>query len=332
MRILAIESTCDETSIALLSGRKLKKNLIYSQVNIHRKYKGVVPEAASRAHSDKIALLLSRSGFLKEEISAVSFSRGPGLNGSLIVSFMASSTVSEFLKVPLIGVNHLEGHLLSCEIRNRRIEDIFKFPIIALIVSGGHSELWLVKGYGKYSLLGATRDDAVGEAFDKTARLLGFQYPGGPLIEKAAAKVKDAGFSFPVPNVPKGFEFSFSGLKTAVSYKLAGEKIISADKYKIAAAFQKSAVEALLVKTLAAVSKYPVRQIAVGGGVSANGYLRKVFTEKMREKNVEVLFPEKKYCGDNAAMVAACAFRRLKAGKFRNCTKPEADLKIEDWN
>lgn len=332
MRVIAIESTCDETSIALLNGRKLEKNLVYSQVNIHRKYKGVVPEAASRAHSDKIALLLSKSGFLKKEISAVAFSRGPGLNGSLIVSFVAASTVSEFLKVPLIGVNHLEGHLLSCEIRNGHIEDIFKFPMLALIVSGGHSELWLVKDYGKYSLLGATRDDAAGEAFDKTARLLGFRYPGGPLIEKAAAKVKDPGFSFPIPNVEGGFEFSFSGLKTAVAYKLAGRKITLRDKYRIAAAFQKSAIEALLVKTLAAVSKYSVKQIAIGGGVSANGYLRKVFTEKMREMNIEILFPEKRYCGDNAAMVAACAFRRLKAGSFINCVKPDANLKIESWN
>lgn len=332
MRILALESTCDETSIALLDGRRLEKNLVYSQIKIHGRYRGVVPEAASRAHSEKIASLLKRAGLERGKISAVAFSRGPGLNGSLIISAIAAGVLGEYLKAPLVGVNHLEGHLLSCEISGGFIKDLFKFPLLALIASGGHSELWLVKGYGKYTLLGSTRDDAAGEAFDKTAKLLGFPYPGGPFIEKAALQAGKSDFSFPVPEVKGGFEFSFSGLKTAVAYRLEGKRPSLSEKRAIAAAFQRAAVEALLRKTLAAVRKYKVNQLAVGGGVSANVYLRKVFLKAMKQENVKVLFPERKFCGDNAAMIAACAFRRFECGHFRNNLKPDSALKIESWN
>lgn len=331
MKILAIESTCDETSVAVADGRKLTLNLVYSQVKIHRKYKGVVPEAASRAHSEKISSLISIALRKIRKPDVVSFCRGPGLNGSLIVSAVTARTISEFYGVPLIGVNHLEGHFLSCEIKKNEIINIFKFPIIALIASGGHSELWLAKGYGKYKKLGATRDDAVGEAFDKTAKLLGFEYPGGPKIEMEAAVAKGASFSFPVPFVSNGFEFSFSGLKTAVAYKLAERKLTTSFKREIAYAFQEAAISALLKKTALAAAKYKVKQVAIGGGVSVNARLRQSFINHFRTSNVEVIFPQKKYCCDNAAMAAVCAFRRLEKGNFKNETRVDADLEIDSW-
>ncbi len=331
MKILALESTCDETSAAVADGRKLSLNLVYSQINIHRKYKGVVPEAASRAHSEKMSVLVNLALKKIKKPDAVAFCRGPGLNGSLIVSAVAAKTISEFYKVPLVGINHLEGHFLSCEIKNDEITDIFKFPVLALIASGGHSELWLVKDYGLYEKLGSTRDDAAGEAFDKTAKLLGFEYPGGPRIEKEAAAAGRASFSFPSPFISNGFEFSFSGLKTAVAYKLAERKLTASFKREIAYAFQEAAISALLKKTELAAARYKVKQVAVGGGVSANGRLREAFTKHFGRDGIEVLFPQKKYCSDNAAMAAVCAFRRFEKGSFRNETKVDADLEIKSW-
>ncbi|MEW5950444.1 MAG: tRNA (adenosine(37)-N6)-threonylcarbamoyltransferase complex transferase subunit TsaD [Elusimicrobiota bacterium] len=331
MKILALESTCDETSVAFLNGRKIEKNLVYSQIKIHRKYKGVVPEAASRAHSEKMAALLKKITANSKKPQAITFCRGPGLNGSLIVSAVAAKTLSEYYAIPLIGVNHLEGHFLSCEIENDEIKNKFKFPLIVLIASGGHSELWLAENYGIYKLLGSTRDDAAGEAFDKTAKLLGFPYPGGPILEREALKASKKDFSFPIPFVREGFDFSFSGLKTAVAYKLDGKKLSIGFKRSVCYAFQEAAVDALLKKTAQAAEKYKVKQIAVGGGVSANGRLREAFTSYFKGKNIETLFPQKKYCSDNAAMAGLCAFRRLEAGEFKNCVSVNADLKIESW-
>ena len=328
---LAVETTCDETSVALLEGRKIIRNLVYSQIPLHSAYKGVVPEVASRAHSDKIGALTAKALKGVKKIDGVVFSRGPGLLGSLLVGRMASQTVSGYLGVPLVGVNHLEGHLLACEIEKGEIKDKFRFPLIALIVSGGHSELWLARGYGEYELLGSTRDDAAGEAFDKVAKLMDLGYPGGPEVERLAALPGGEKIVLPVPNVLNSLEFSFSGLKTAVAYFIrdAG-KLGKARKIGLARSFQEAVVESLFIKTASALEKYGVKQLAVCGGVSANGFLRKYLKEKLGEKT-QLLFPEKKYCMDNAAMIGACGFRRFEKGKFRNEIKVDSDLGIRSW-
>jgi len=328
--LVAIETTCDETSIALIEGKKILKNLVYSQVALHSRYKGVVPEVASRAHSEKVVCLI-KSVLPYKKLGAIVFSRGPGLLGSLIIGGITARTLSEYFDVPLIGVNHLEGHLLGCEIENKVIVDKFEFPSIALVVSGGHSELWLVKDYGRYELLGATRDDAAGEAFDKVARLLGLGYPGGREIEKLASFKKKPEIDFPVADVKNSLDFSFSGLKTAVAYYIKDcGKIDENKKIDISAAFQKAIVESLLRKTLLAFELYKARQIIVCGGVSANLYLRKRFREIFRGK-AEIIFPDKRYCMDNAAMIGVCGFRRLAMKKFGNKINIESDLTIESW-
>jgi len=328
--LVAIETTCDETSIALIIGRKIIKNLVYSQVELHSKYKGVVPEVASRSHSEKIIYLIKKILPYKN-FDAIVFSRGPGLLGPLIIGSISAQTLSEYFKIPLIGVNHLEGHLLGCEIENEIILDKFKFPLIALIVSGGHSELWLVKDYGEYRLLGSTRDDAAGEAFDKVARLLGLGYPGGKEIEKLASLEKEPKINFPIADVKNSLDFSFSGLKTAVSYYIKSiNNLNKAQKISISAAFQKAIIESLLKKTLIAFDKYKVKQIVVCGGVSANSYLRNHFVESFLNR-AEVIFPEKKYCMDNAAMIGVCGFRRFEKKSFKNKINIESDLIIESW-
>ncbi|HAF94500.1 MAG: tRNA (adenosine(37)-N6)-threonylcarbamoyltransferase complex transferase subunit TsaD [Elusimicrobia bacterium GWC2_51_8] len=231
MKILALETTCDETAAAVLEGGRLLSNVVFSQIALHRRYSGVVPELASRAHLEKIGLVLKtalaraatgdRQRRKTPAVTAVAFSRGPGLPGALMVGRVAAQAASELLGVPLIGVNHLEGHLLACEYEGEKLKQKLKFPLVALLVSGGHTELWRADGYGKYKVLGRTRDDAAGEAFDKVAKLLGLSYPGGPSVERAAASIKKAVLKFPRPYLPGSWDFSFSGLKTAVSYYLA---------------------------------------------------------------------------------------------------------------
>lgn len=346
MRILAFETTCDETSAAVLEGRRLKANEVYSQVALHRRYSGVVPELASRAHLEKIPSVLGgalkgagrRPPLKKGSFDAVAFSRGPGLPGALMVGRVAAEAAAELAGAPLIGVNHLEGHLLACEFRSGRVAKPLEFPLVALIVSGGHTELWHAMGYGDYRVLGRTRDDAAGEAFDKVAKLLGLPYPGGPSVEREALRARGVCPEFPRPYMEGTRDFSFSGLKTAVSYHLAarlgqdfykkGLRLPAPERAKVCRAFQDAVTDTLVRKTAGAARALGLDRIAVGGGVSANGALRAAFG-KLR--GVEVRFSEKAYCSDNAAMVALCALRRLEHGRFRNSHAVAPALSDPGW-
>ncbi len=346
MKILAFETTCDETSAAVLEGRVLRSNAVFSQIRLHRRYSGVVPELASRAHLEKIPFVLKgalgaagcRLPLRAGAFDAVAFSRGPGLPGALMVGRVAAEAAAGLARAPLIGVSHLEGHLLACEFEGAKASRPLEFPLLALLVSGGHTELWHARGYGDYRVLGRTRDDAAGEAFDKVAKLLGLPYPGGPSVEKAAARARGEGPGFPRPHMEGTWDFSFSGLKTAVSYYLAGR--LGQDFYKralrlppaeaalVCRGFQDAVAETLVKKTAAAARKLGLRRIAVGGGVSANGALRRAFGAL---EGLEVRFSEKAYCSDNAAMVALCALRRLEAGKFANSVKVSPELDRPGW-
>ena len=339
MKILAFETTCDETSAAVMAGQKLAANAVFSQIDLHRRYSGVVPELASRAHLEKIPFVLSgalgsagvRLPLRPGAVDAVAFSRGPGLPGALLVGRVAAEAAAELSGAPLIGVNHLEGHLLACEFENGRASRRLEFPLLALIVSGGHTELWHARGYGDYRVLGRTRDDAAGEAFDKVAKLLGLPYPGGPEVERLAARARGPVPEFPRPYMAGTCEFSFSGLKTAVSYYLERRgkaPLGAAEKAGICRAFQDAVVETLVKKAADAARTLGLRRIAVGGGVSANGALRAAFAKL---DGFEARFSERAYCSDNAAMVALCALRRLEAGKFVNCLRVSPELAKPGW-
>ena len=307
--ILGIESTCDETSAALLKdGKVLLSNVIYSQIEEHKKYHGVVPELASRAHAAKIATVINEA-LQDHPIDCVAFASGPGLPGGLMVGRVAAQTLATYKQVPLIGVNHLEGHLFACDFENGEVKNRLQFPLIALIVSGGHTELWYVKGYGQYKVLGKTRDDAAGEAFDKVAKLLGLAYPGGPQVSAQALKGRRDAIAFPRPLLPGTWEFSFSGIKTAVSYYLRDHQPVHIPD--ICASFEQAMVDTLVTKTLLAASKYKVKNIAVGGGVAANTLLRQTLQTRAQEKGINVFFVERKLSSDNAAMIALAAYKKL---------------------
>ncbi len=363
MRILAFETTCDETSVCLLDGDRLLSNVVFSQISLHRKYSGVVPELASRAHLENISgvlsAALSRAGYRRPlfsngrlngpKIDAVVFSRGPGLPGALLVSRVAAETASRLLGAKLMGVNHLEGHFLACEFAGRRVSKRIQFPCIGLIVSGGHTELWEAEGYGRYKTLGRTRDDAAGEAFDKVAKLLGLGYPGGPAVEKAALKAAahqgggEKGFAFPRPYMEGSWDFSFSGLKTAVAYRL--RDLLGPDFYEkrlrlspaaraaICLAFEEAVADTLARKTAKACEAFGIGRVVVGGGVSANLRLRRKFSELFpgSAAGPRVVFAEKQYCTDNAAMVALCGARRLERGVSGGQLDIAPDLAEVSW-
>ncbi len=328
MRFVAIETSCDDSSVAVIEGRKIVYHQTNSQISYHKRYRGVVPEVASRLHSRFIADLLSNAPIRKPY--AVGFTRGPGLKGSLLVGKIAALCVSSYFKSHIVGINHLEGHLLACDIKDDSIEDILDFPLIALIVSGGHSELWYVSGYGRYKRIGKTRDDACGEAFDKVARIIGLNYPGGPEIERYAAKARKYNVEFTVPDVAKSFDYSFSGIKTQVMYYVKKMKSITeSDRYEIAYAFQKAVCESLVRKLESAVEKFKVKNVAVCGGVSANLYLREVI--KNRVGFCKLYFPQIKYTSDNAAMIGVCLVRRFEKGRFKNSIEIDDSLVIGNW-
>lgn len=328
MRYLAIETSCDETSVAVFDDRKVLYHKVYSQIRHHKIWKGVVPEIASRLHSQKISFLLKDARI--EKLDSVGFVRGPGLKGSLLIGKVSALIVGEYCNASVIGINHLEGHLLSCDLDGDYIKDILKFPLIALIVSGGHSELWYCEGYGRYKLIGKTRDDACGEAFDKVARIIGLGYPGGPQIEHLAKKAKEHKINFTVPNVEESFDYSFSGIKTQVLYYVNSLKKIDQNiKSQIAWGFQKAVCESLVNKMELAVNRFKVRNIAVCGGVSANSYLRNIVKERFYGFNI--FFPQICYTTDNAAMIGVCMFRRFQKGRFRNSIDICDSLGIESW-
>ncbi len=307
--ILGIESTCDETSAAVLQGGKvLLSNVIYSQIEEHKKYHGVVPELASRAHAAKIATVIQEA-LQDYSLDCVAFASGPGLPGGLMVGRVAAETLAAYKEVPLVGVNHLEGHLFACDFENGEVKNRLQFPLIALVVSGGHTELWYVKDYGQYKVLGKTRDDAAGEAFDKVAKLLGLAYPGGPQVSKQALQGRRDAIAFPRPLLPGTWEFSFSGIKTAVSYYLRDHQQISVPD--VCASFEQAMVDTLVTKTLLAAKKYKVAHIAVGGGVAANSLLRETLQAKAAAQGKTVYFVERKLSSDNAAMIALAAYKKL---------------------
>lgn len=314
MKILGIESSCDETAAAVVEdGIHLLSNIVASQVDIHARYGGVVPEVASRQHLLSIipivekAMSDAKTDWL--DIAAISVTNGPGLAGSLLVGLSMAKTLAWARGLPLIAVNHLEGHIYA----NWLTDNTPEFPLICLIASGGHSDLILMKDHGDYVRLGCTRDDAAGEAFDKVARILGVGYPGGPVIERAALKSNNqADYLLPRAWLKGTYDFSFSGLKTAVIHLYE-----SLDEPKpvddIAASFQEAVIDVLVTKTVDVARNYKAKHIIIAGGVAANKLLRKTVQER---STIPVSYPPLALCTDNAAMIASCGYFRLKQGRI----------------
>lgn len=320
-RVLGIESSCDETAAAVIeNGRALLSNVVASQVDIHAKYGGVFPEVASRQHIRTIYAVvdeaLQKAHLRLNDLDAIAVTRGPGLAGSLVVGMNTAKGLALASGLPLIGVNHLEGHVYSAWVYPASDEapPAPQFPLLALLVSGGHSELNLVRDHLDYQRLGSTMDDAAGEAFDKVARLLGLPYPGGPSIQQAAEGGNPQAFHFPRARLEGTWNFSFSGLKTAVlrvvrEIEQSNRPLPVAD---LAASFQASVVDALVTKTLAAARQHHVKEIVVAGGVSANQALREAFQS---QQEFRVHIPRLSYCTDNAAMIAAAGYFRFAHGQ-----------------
>lgn len=321
MNILAIESSCDETSAAVVQdGTKVLSNVIASQIELHKLFGGVVPEIASRKHVEKINPViteaLEQAGMTFDDIDAIAVTYGPGLVGALLVGLAEAKAISYALKKPLIGVHHIEGHISANYIENPD----FKPPYVCLVVSGGHTHLVHVKDYGEYDILGKTRDDAAGEAYDKVARSIGLGYPGGPKID-ALAKEGEASISFPRAQVD-GYDFSFSGLKSAVlnylnQCKMKEETIVEAD---IAASFQEAVIDVLVTKTIAAAKELGVSHVAMAGGVASNSALRKAMGEACESNGLTLQYPSPILCTDNAAMIGSAAFYDYQKGKVHDLT------------
>ena len=312
--ILAIESSCDDTSAAVMQGDKVLSNVIASQ-KIHQEYGGVVPELASRAHQQHIIPVvhqaLQRAGVGKEQLSAIAFTRGPGLLGSLLVGVSFAKSLALSLGIPLVEVNHLQGHILSHFI-DQEGQEKPSFPFLGMTISGGHTQILKVSDYFTMEVLGETQDDATGEAFDKTAKILGLPYPGGPLIDKYAQKGNPKAFAFPSPKV-EGLNFSFSGLKTAVLYFIQKEvkenpNFVQEHLADICASVQYTIIEILMRKLKKAVEQTGIRQIAIGGGVCANSGLRSALKTYGEKYHWRVFVPPFEYCTDNAAMIGIAAY------------------------
>ncbi len=316
--ILAIESSCDETAAAVVkNGREVLSNVIYSQIALHTEYGGVVPEIASRKHIEKINQVIEQAltdaKMKLEEMNAIAVTYGPGLVGALLVGVSAAKAISFASGVPLVGVHHIEGHISANYIENKELEP----PFICLVVSGGHSHLVVVKDYGEYEIIGRTRDDAAGEAFDKVARAIGLGYPGGPKIDKVSREGNPDAIHFPRAKVADAeYDFSFSGLKSAVlnylnSCQMKGEAINTAD---VAASFQRAVIDVLVEHSMDAVERYGYKKFAIAGGVASNSGLRKAFEEVCGKKDITFYHPSPIYCTDNAAMIGAAAYYEFQKG------------------
>lgn len=316
--ILGIETSCDETSVAVVrNGKEILSNLISSQVDIHKKFGGVVPEVASRQHVEVILPImeeaLAQAGVGLHDVDAIAVTYGPGLVGALLIGLSAAKAISYAADIPLIGVHHIAGHIYA----NRFVQD-FDFPLIALVVSGGHTELVWMKEHGAYEVIGGTRDDAVGEAYDKVARSLGLSYPGGPEIDRLASEGKDI-LSFPrVYLEPESFDFSFSGLKSAVLNRLnqASQKGEELSKADVAASFQAAVVEVLVDKTIRSARERGAKQVLLAGGVAANRALRAELNRACAKEGIPLIIPPASLCTDNAAMIAAAGQILYEKGMF----------------
>jgi N6-L-threonylcarbamoyladenine synthase len=347
MKILAIETSCDETAVSVVEADKkhnlkVLSNFISSQIKLHAKWGGVVPHLAAREHVKNISHVfkagLAEAGIQdwKKEIDLIAITHGPGLGPALLVGLTFARTLASQSGLPIVGVNHMDGHIhanwLDAEKPMKNI-----FPVLNLIVSGGHTELVLMKDHGSYKIVGETMDDAVGEAFDKVARLLGLGYPGGPIVSKRASEFKeknpDLNITFPRPMLhSKDFNFSYSGLKTAVLYKireLESRKIKLTKEVvnEICYEFQKAAIEVLVVKAMAAAKKYKAKALLLSGGVSANSHLRSELAIATKENKLKYFQPQMKYTTDNAAMIAAAGYFKFLKNK-NACIKPGAWKKV----
>ena len=314
--ILGIETSCDETSAALVeNGNNMLSNVVSSQIDVHNAFGGVVPEIASRKHTETIVHVIDQamkaSGAASEEIDAVAVTQGPGLVGSLMVGISAAKALAFSWEKPLVGVNHLEAHIASAHIENE-----IDFPFVALIVSGGHTNLYMVRGFLDFELLGGTRDDAAGEAFDKGAKALGLGYPGGVEIDRLSKNGDPDAVSFPRPLNDGSFDFSFSGLKTALLNHVRKNPVETEnDLHDVCAGFQEAIVETLVNKTLNAARKNGVGSVVVAGGVACNSRLRRLGEQRIEGEGISVFMPSPSLCTDNAAMIAALGHHMYEDGR-----------------
>ncbi|MFC5472208.1 tRNA (adenosine(37)-N6)-threonylcarbamoyltransferase complex transferase subunit TsaD [Cohnella suwonensis] len=333
--LLAIETSCDETSVAVVrGGREVLSNVISSQIDTHRQFGGVVPEIASRKHVESITIILEEA--LKEagvglsDIDGIAVTQGPGLIGALLVGVVAAKSLSLALDVPLIGTHHIAGHIYA----NRLIGDIV-YPALALVVSGGHTEIVLLESEGKFRLIGRTRDDAVGEAYDKVARALRFPYPGGPYVDRLAQEAKE---EIVLPRSwlePDSYDFSFSGLKSAVLAEINRSRMKGEDPdfSALAKGFQQSVIDVVTGKAIRAAKQFGARQMLLCGGVAANRGLRGKLAELCEAEGLPLLIPPNKLCTDNAAMIAAAADMKWRRGQFSSLDlKAEAVMSLEEWS
>lgn len=318
MNILAIETSCDETSASVVqNGKVILSNVISSQIDIHSKYGGVVPELASRHHLENINFVISaalkKARLQMTNIDAIAVTQGPGLVGSLLAGIMAAKTLALIYRLPLLPVNHIEGHIYA-----NFIEQQFKPPFLALVVSGGHTELIRQRDFTHYKILGRTRDDAVGEAYDKVAKLLGLGYPGGPVIDRLARQGNPNIVKFPRPYLPGSYDFSFSGLKTSVVNYVSKQSTINYQlSTNIVASFQQAVIEVLVNKTIDTAQKLKMKKIVLAGGVAANSALRSLFDLKTKKAGIKIYYPSPILCTDNAAMIGCAAYYRLKNKKLK---------------
>jgi N6-L-threonylcarbamoyladenine synthase len=314
--VIGIETSCDETSAAVIRKNDVLSNIVSSQ-EIHQRFGGVVPELASRAHiriiTDIVNLAIKKAAIDKKEIEGIAVTYGPGLIGAVLVGLNFVKGLSQSLNIPYIGINHIEGHIYGNFLSNPDIT----FPHLSLVVSGGHTQLVFMPGHLHYQIVGKTRDDAVGEAFDKGAKLLGLGYPGGPLIDKLAQFGDSAFHQFPRAFLKDSlYDFSYSGLKTSLLVYLGSKDnaFINQNLKNICASYQKAAIEVLVKKTLQAAQQYKVKSVGVVGGVAANSLLRSWMTDEIKRLNIDFFLPDFQFCTDNAAMIARAGMERLKIG------------------